>query len=84
MPKTPEPDDFGHLRVRDEDTGHELTVPSAVVAHGRFTVLDEPASNLGGDPLPVKHATPKSLSRSVEPNPNSGQQADPAKENAHG
>lgn len=72
---TPEPDEFGRLRVRDGDTGHELSIPASGLPHGNYTVLDGPASDSGGDELPPKHATPKPLSRSTS-NPNSGQQAD--------
>ncbi len=82
MPKsTPEPDQFGRLRVRDEDTGHELSIPASGLPHGNYAALDEPASNSGGDELPAKHAT-KPLSRSNTPT--SGQQADTAKEHDNG
>lgn len=80
-PEAVEPDQFGRLRIRDEDTGHEYSIPAGGVGHGNYTVLDEPASNAGGDELPPKHAAPKSLSK--QQNPNSGQQAETVKENDH-
>ena len=84
MPKNIEPDEFGRLRVRDEDTGHERSIPAAELPHGNYAVLDEPASDpVTSDPVPPKlppeHAPPKSLSRSTTPN--SGQQAGSVKEN---
>lgn len=81
MPKTPEtvgPDAYGRVRVRDLDTGHERTVPAVEVGHGRYLVLNEPASNpLTGDALPGVHKSP------VEPTTTSGQQAEPKKEIDH-
>lgn len=84
MPKQPAPDEFGHLRVRDTDTGHERTIPTAELDHGNYEVLSAPASDLSGDPLPPKHAAPKSPSRAVESTTNSGPKADTSKENDHG
>ncbi|WP_370290242.1 hypothetical protein [Nocardioides sp.] len=73
----PVPDEYGRLRVLDEDTGHTLTIHAEALPHGRFKVLDEPASDLSGDPLsPVHHESP------VEPT-TSGQQAETSKEKAH-
>ena len=79
MPKQPiEPDEYGRLRVRDIDTGHERTIHAAELAHGNYTPLPEPASHpLTGDPLP---ANLKSLSGPT----NRGQQADSKKENSDG
>lgn len=74
--KHPEPDQFGRLRVRDEDTGHEYSINAVALAHGNYTVLSEAASTLGGDPLPPVH---KSLSNTI-----SGQSADTKKENDNG
>lgn len=73
MPKHPEPDAFGRLRVRDEDTGHEFSIFAVALAHGNYAVLNEPASTPGGEALPPVHKSP------VEPI-NSGQSADPSKE----
>lgn len=80
MPKTtgqPEPDEFGRLRVRDVDTGHERTIHAAEFGHGRYIVLDTPASDVCGDPVPP---VLKFLS---EPT-NRGRQADSKKENSNG
>jgi hypothetical protein len=73
----PTPDEYGRLRVRDDDTGHERTIHAAELGHGNYTVLSEPASDICGDAVPTKLATPKSLSGST----NRGQQADSKKEN---
>jgi hypothetical protein len=78
MPKKPTADEYGRFRVRDLDTGHERSVHEGELGHGNYEVLAEPASNLSGDPLPVKLASSKSLSgQSI----NRGQQADSKKEN---
>lgn len=71
MPKN-SPDDYGRLRVRDKDTGHERTVHAEELPHGNYLVLAEPASDLNGDALPPKVATQESP---VEP-PTNGQSAD--------
>lgn len=77
--KTPEPDEFGWYRVTDKDTGHRRSVRASQLAHGNFNILKQPASDpLTGDPLPTEFNTLESLST------NSGQQADPKKEKAHG
>lgn len=73
----PVPDDYGRFRVKDLDTGHERTVHAAELGHGNYEVLDEPASDLAGDPVPVKLATHESLSGPTT----SGQSADSKKEN---
>ena len=75
------PDEFGRLRVRDLDTGHERSINASQFAHGRYQVLDAPASHLG-DPLPPKFHEP--LSKPVESTTTRGQQADLKKENSDG
>ncbi|UUW88401.1 hypothetical protein [Pimelobacter simplex] len=72
--KAPQPDEHGRHRVRDLDTGHELTIHAAALPHGRYQVLDQLASDeLSGQPLPPVHAgTPESP---VEPT-TSGQEAE--------
>lgn len=50
-------DEFGRLRVRDRDTGHERTIQAAELPHGRYTVLNQRATDRSGDPLPPKHAS---------------------------
>lgn len=83
MPKQPItdpsiPDEYGRIRVRDLDTGHERTIHAAEYGHGNYLALDEPASDICGDPVPQKLAvTPESLSGPT----NRGQQADSQKEN---
>ena len=54
---SPTPDEFGRLRVRDRDTGHQLTIHAGELPHGNYTVLNQRASDRSGDPLPPKHAT---------------------------
>lgn len=54
---SPTPDEFGRLRVRDRDTGHERTIHAGELPHGNYTVLDRRASDRSGDPLPPKHAS---------------------------
>ncbi|QSR25522.1 hypothetical protein CFH99_07780 [Nocardioides aromaticivorans] len=74
MPKNATPDEFGRLRVRDEDTGHELSINAPSLPHGNYTVLDERASDpISGEALPAVHGTPKSP---VETTTNSGRQAE--------
>lgn len=69
--ETPAADEFGRLRVHDQDTGHALTISALAFAHGNFTVLDEPASDATGSPLPPEHNR-----FPVEPTPTSGQEAE--------
>lgn len=79
MPKpTSGPDQFGRVRVRDDDTGHVLSIHVSGLPHGNYTVLSEPASTPGGDELPPVHKSP------VEPTPTSGQQAETMKEKDNG
>ena len=54
---TPTPDEFGRLRVKDRDTGHERTITASELPHGNYTVLKQRASDRSGDPLPPKHAS---------------------------
>ena len=83
MPKQPlpdltAPDEYGRLRVRDVDTGHERTIHATELPHGNYVPLDEPASHpLTGDALPPVH---KSLSGQTQ----RGQQAETQKENTDG
>lgn len=78
--KTPEPDEFGWLRVTDKDTGHKRSVRPEEVAHGNYTVLSTAASNpVTGDPLPVELNAVKPLSSTTT---TSGQSADTQKEKA--
>lgn len=52
---TPKPDEFGRYRVLDKDTGAKRSVVASQLPHGNHEVLDEPASDLGGDALPVEY-----------------------------
>lgn len=77
-PSKPKPDQWGRLRVRDNDTNAERTVSGTPIPPGNYTVLSKPASNpITGDPLP-----PKFPESPVEPTA-TGQQADSTKENDH-
>lgn len=76
MPKTPEPDEFGRYRVQ-QDTGAKFSIQRTPL--DGETVLDEPASDVAGDALPVEYPKPAAKSTTT-----SGQKADPEKENAHG
>lgn len=80
MSKTPEPDQFGRYRVLDKDTGAKRSVVASQLPHGNHEVLDEPASDVAGDALPVEYPAPKPLSSPTT----SGQQADMKKEKADG
>jgi hypothetical protein len=57
MPEsTPEPDEWGWLRVTDKDTGHKYSIRESQLPHGNYTVLKADASNPNtGDPLPPEH-----------------------------
>lgn len=74
MPK-PKPDEFGRHRVQT-DTGAKISVSREPLESEK--VLDEPASDVGGDALPVEY--PKNAVK----NTNSGQSADTEKEKSHG
>lgn len=79
--KTPEPDEFGWLRVADQDTGHKRSVRPEEVAHGNYVVLKDPASNpVTGDPLPPELNATKPLSSTTT----SGPEAETKKEKADG
>jgi hypothetical protein len=46
------------IRVRQIETGHELSVPkSHADATDGYEVLDKPATDSAGDPLPPKYRT---------------------------
>lgn len=49
-----------HVRVKDDATGHELTVTRARFENapkGAFTVVDKPAVQADGTPVPPKYKT---------------------------
>jgi hypothetical protein len=78
MPSKPKADEFGRFRVLDKDTGAKRSVVESQLRHGNLEVLDEPASDVGGDALPVEY--PKSAAK----NTTSGQSADTEKEKSNG
>ena len=61
------------IRVKDKDTKHEKSIVAGSPLDG-WDVLDKPAAEPDGTPLPDKHYTaPESLSSKSNP---SGQKAD--------
>jgi hypothetical protein len=65
------------IRVKDKTTKHEKSIVAGSSLDG-WEVLDKPAANPDGTPLPDKHyIAPESLSSKSNP---SGQKADPRKE----
>lgn len=71
--KTPKPDDYGRIRVRIDDVEpkRDVSINAANYGDGEgFTLLDEPASDRSGDPLP----------ESLSGKSNSGQSAESKKE----
>lgn len=46
-----------YVRVKDKVTGHEFSMPEGTFDEDAVTVLDKPATDPGGVPLPVKHKT---------------------------
>lgn len=71
---SPKPDEFGRYRVQT-DTGAKISVSRPPLESEKF--LDEPASDVGGDALPVEY--PKNAAKNT-----SGQQADTEKEKSNG
>lgn len=45
------------VRVKDKATGHELSLPEGSFDPEAVDVLDRPATDPGGEPLPVKYKT---------------------------
>lgn len=68
-----------YVRVKDKSTKHEKSIVAGSSMDG-WEVLDKPAANPDGTPLPDKHyIAPESLSSKSHP---SGQKAEPRKETA--
>ena len=64
------------VRVTDKDTGHKRSIPKSALPHGNYTVLKADAVDpVTGDVLPPEYGAIKPLSSQ------SGQQAEPKKEN---
>lgn len=68
-----------YLRVKQIETGHELTVSQSMYdfAPDGYEVLDKPATDSGNNPLPPKHKTSVSSEAAKK---TGGQSADPKKE----
>lgn len=49
-------------RVKDPDSGHKFSYAAAAVPEG-FTVLEEPAIDANGSPLPPEYAEPKTTKK---------------------
>lgn len=71
MPAKPKPDEFGRYRV-ETDTGAQITVNRPPLPHEK--VLDEPASDVGGDPLPTVYPGDKKQPQSSVSVPPAGDQ----------
>lgn len=46
-----------YVRVKDNQTSHEMSLPEGSFPSHVATVLDKPATDPGGEPLPVKYHT---------------------------
>lgn len=57
--QTPQPDEFGRLRVTDKDTGHTRSIVASDLPHGNYTVLEQPASLPNGDAVPTVYGSPE-------------------------
>jgi len=70
------------VRVKQNDTGHELTVPTGhfEAVESGYTLLKKDAVDLGGAPLPAKYKT--SVSAEAAKKSQSGQKAESTKENS--
>lgn len=44
-----------YVRVKDNQTGHEFSMPEGTFDEDDVTVLDEDATDVGGTPLPVNY-----------------------------
>lgn len=64
-----------YLRVKQTETGHELTVSRTQYdfAPDAFEVVDKPATDAGNNPLPPKYKT--SVSKEAAKKAGSGQRA---------
>lgn len=69
MPSSPKPDQYGRIRVRvtDVDPPVDISINAAALGDGDgFTVLDEPASDRSGDPLPESLSSKSNRGQSAE------------------
>lgn len=71
-----------YLRVKQTETGHELTVSRTAYefAPETYEVLDKPATDAGSNPLAPKYKT--SVATAAEKKAQSGQKAESTKENS--
>lgn len=46
-----------YVRVKDKQTGHEMSLPVGTFDEADAEVLKKPATDPGGEPLPVKYKT---------------------------
>ena len=74
-----------YVRVKQKETGAEVSIFRHMYdfAPDAYDLLDKPATNAGGDPLPTKHKTTVAKSaaeKSAKAAARSGQQADTKKE----
>lgn len=70
-----------YVRVKQADTGHELSIPRDHFEHapdGAYDEVDKPAVDEGGDPLPPKYKT--SVRAAAAKKTTSGQSAEKSKE----
>jgi hypothetical protein len=68
------------VRVKDKSTGHEFSWPARlVVGVEGVEVLERPALDGSGEPVPPKHQTTVALSAAAKQNL-AGQKAEPPKE----
>ena len=72
-----------YLRVKDNETGHEFSVPEGRFNDALMQKLDKPATGSDGRPLPMKPKTTvakAAAKKSDTPSGKSGQQAETDKE----
>lgn len=46
-----------YVRIKDNGTGHEFSMHAGTFDEKGVTILDKPATDPGGEPLPVKYKT---------------------------
>jgi len=75
----------GYVRVKQADTGHELSVPVEhfdAAPDGAYKRIDKDATYPGGDPLPVKYKTTVAKQAAVKKGTASRAAATATKENS--
>lgn len=66
---------MGFVRCKDPRTGHEFTIDEAAAKRMRVQILDRPAVDRSGRPLPWKPATTKAGKPVPPANPSTEAQA---------